>query len=53
MFSIGYGFKYIMTAFVFKWSEFLATDPEVLGSIPGGSIFSGKQWVWDWVHSAS
>jgi hypothetical protein len=32
------------------FSEFLATDPEVPGSIPGASRFS-KQRVW--VHSAS
>jgi hypothetical protein len=25
------------------WSEFLGTDPEVLGSIPGASTFSEKQ----------
>jgi hypothetical protein len=38
------------------WSsgqEFLATDPEVLGSIPGASRFSEKQQVWNGVHSAS
>jgi hypothetical protein len=35
------------------WSEFLATDPEVLGSIPGASRFSEKQRVWNGVHSAS
>jgi hypothetical protein len=27
--------------------------PEVLGSIPGSSRFSEKQWVWNGVHSAS
>jgi hypothetical protein len=32
---------------------FLATDPEVLGSIPGAYRFSEKQWVWNGVHSAS
>jgi hypothetical protein len=32
---------------------FLATDPEVLGSIPGASRFSEKQWVWNRVYSAS
>jgi hypothetical protein len=32
---------------------FLATDPEVLGSIPGASRFSERQWVWNGVHSAS
>jgi hypothetical protein len=35
------------------WSEFLATDPEVLGSIPRASRFSEKQWVWNGVHPAS
>jgi hypothetical protein len=34
-----------LTASVVYWSEFLATDPEVLGSIPGASTFSEKQWV--------
>jgi hypothetical protein len=34
-------------------SEFLATDPEVLGSVPGASRFSEKQRVWYGVHSAS
>jgi hypothetical protein len=27
---------------VVKWSEFLATDPEVPGSIPGATRFSEK-----------
>jgi hypothetical protein len=36
-----------------KWSEFLATDPEVPGSISGAFIFSEKQRVWNGVHSAS
>jgi hypothetical protein len=35
------------------WSEFLATDPEVPGSIPGAARFSERWWVWCWVHSAS
>jgi hypothetical protein len=30
------------TASVVLWSEFLATDPEVLGSIPGATRFSEK-----------
>jgi hypothetical protein len=34
------------------WSEFLATDPEVPGSILDTSRFS-KQRVWNGVHSAS
>jgi hypothetical protein len=34
-------------------SVYLATDPEVLGSIPGASRFSEKQWVWNGVPSAS
>jgi hypothetical protein len=33
-------------------SELIATDPEVLGSIPCASRFSEKQWVWNRVHSA-
>jgi hypothetical protein len=33
--------------------EFLATDPQVLGWIPGASRFSEKQRVWNGVHSAS
>jgi hypothetical protein len=41
------------TASVVLWSEFLATDPEVPGSIPGASRFSERQWVWNGVHSAS
>jgi hypothetical protein len=38
---------------VVKWSEFLATDTEVPGSIPGASTFSEKQRVWNGVHPAS
>jgi hypothetical protein len=34
-------------------SEFLATDPGVLDSIPGASRISEKQCVWNGVHSAS
>jgi hypothetical protein len=34
------------------WSEFMATDPEVPGSIPGATRFS-EEWVWNGVHSAS
>jgi hypothetical protein len=30
------------TASVVEWSEFLATDPEVPGSIPGPTKFSEK-----------
>jgi hypothetical protein len=30
------------TASMVQWSEFLATDPEVLGSIPGPTRFSEK-----------
>jgi hypothetical protein len=29
-------------ALVIQWSEFLATDPEVPGSIPGATRFSEK-----------
>jgi len=37
------------------WSsgQFLATDTEVSGSIPGATRFSEWQWVWNGVHSAS
>jgi hypothetical protein len=34
------------------WSDFLAADPEVPGSILGTARFSEKQWVWNGVHSA-
>jgi hypothetical protein len=34
-------------------SEYLATDPEVPGPIPGAFRFSERQWVWNGVHSAS
>jgi hypothetical protein len=37
---------------VVQWSEFLATDPEVSGSIRGATTFSENQWVWNGVHSA-
>jgi hypothetical protein len=30
------------TASVVQWSEFLATDPDVPGSIPGVTRFSGE-----------
>jgi hypothetical protein len=33
--------------------EFLATDTEVSGSIPGASRFSGSHRIWNGVHSAS
>jgi hypothetical protein len=33
------------------WSEFLAADPDVSGSIPGATTFSAKQWIWNGVHS--
>jgi hypothetical protein len=39
-------------ASVVFWSEFMATNPEVPGSITGSTIFSEK-YVWDGVHSAS
>jgi hypothetical protein len=37
---------YLRTASVVWWSEFLATDPEVPGSIPGPTRFSEKWGVW-------
>jgi hypothetical protein len=33
-----------------RFGQFLATDPEVPGSIPGASRFSEKQRVWNEVH---
>jgi hypothetical protein len=42
----------VQTASVVYWSEFLAADPEVLGSIPGATRLSENQWVWNGVHSA-
>ena len=41
------------TASVVYWSEFLATDTEVSGSIPGTTRFSEWYSVWNGVHSAS
>jgi hypothetical protein len=35
--------NHILTASVVKWSEFLATDPEVPGSILGPTRFSEKK----------
>jgi hypothetical protein len=35
-------FWLVMTASVVWWLEFLATDPEVPGSIPGDTRFSEK-----------
>jgi hypothetical protein len=48
---MAYEFKW--TASVVYWSEFLARDLEVLGSIPCASRFSEKQRVWNGVYSAS
>jgi hypothetical protein len=42
-----------VTAPVVLQSEFLATDPEVPGSIPGATRFPEKSCVWNWVQSAS
>jgi hypothetical protein len=44
--------KQFLTASVVLWSEFLAANPEVPGSIPSPTRFSELQWVWNWVHSA-
>jgi hypothetical protein len=41
-----------MSTSVVYWSEFLAANPEVQGSIPGATKFSEYQWVWSEVHSA-
>jgi hypothetical protein len=42
-----------VTASVVYCSQFLATDPEVLGWIPGATLFSEEYLVWNGVHSAS
>jgi hypothetical protein len=42
-----------MTASVIWWSEFLGTDPEVPGSIPGHYKKEKAMGVWNGVHSAS
>jgi hypothetical protein len=44
---------YMQTAFVVWWAEFLTTEPEVPGSIPGTTRFPEKYWAWNRVHSAS
>jgi hypothetical protein len=36
-----------------RGSQFLAADPEVLGSIPVATRFSAWQWIWNGVHSDS
>jgi hypothetical protein len=41
-----------LTASVVSWSESLAADPEVPGSITGAAKFSEYQWAWNAVHSA-
>jgi hypothetical protein len=40
------------TASMVWWSEFLAANPEVPGSILGATRFSEQQCVWNGVHSA-
>jgi hypothetical protein len=37
---------------VVQWSEFLAANPEVPGSILSATRFSEWQWVWNGLHSA-
>jgi hypothetical protein len=46
-------FSAAVTAYVIYWSEFLAANIEVPGSIPGATRFSAYQWVWNGIHSAS
>jgi hypothetical protein len=43
----------VKTASVGYLSQFLATDPEVPGSIPDATTFPEKYLVWNGVHSAS
>jgi hypothetical protein len=42
-----------LTVSVVSWSEFLAADTEVPGSIIGATRFYEYQWFWIEVHSAS
>jgi hypothetical protein len=42
----------LLTAFVVWWSEFLAANPGVPGSILGATRFSEYQWVWNRIQSA-
>jgi hypothetical protein len=37
---------------VVEWSEFLAANPEVPGSITGATRFPEYQWIWDGIYSA-
>jgi hypothetical protein len=39
------------TASVVLWSEFLAADPQVPGSILSVTRYPEKQWVWNGVHT--
>jgi hypothetical protein len=41
-----------LTASVVQWSELLAAEPEVPGSITGATRFPAQQYVWNGVHSA-
>jgi hypothetical protein len=34
------------------WSDFLAANPEVPGSIPSATRFTEQQWAFNGVHSA-
>jgi hypothetical protein len=42
-----------VTSCVVWWSQFLAADPEVPGSISGATGFYEKLWTWNRIHSAS
>jgi hypothetical protein len=46
-------FTALMIISVFYWSEFLATDPEIRGSIPGAVALSQKQLFCNRDHSVS
>jgi hypothetical protein len=37
---------------VVYWSDFLAANIEVPGSIPSAARLSEQQWVWNGIHSA-
>jgi hypothetical protein len=48
-----FSYLFFMTASVLKWSEFMAADPEVPGSIPSATRFSAWQLVWNGIYSPS
>jgi hypothetical protein len=53
LYSFMNGGEYIETVSVVSWSEYLSTDSDIPGSIPGATRYSQKEWVCNGVHSAS